>query len=777
VAERLAELQQSLRDGRAEVQALRGQIDALQARLQGIDQRLQRRGFSPVRLATSAYRYIRDVVLRGGERERIKSEAAMLRNSGLFDTHWYLEQYPDVGAARMDPIEHYLRSGAAEGRNPAPHFFTRMYLQRNPDVAAAGVNPLVHYVQFGQHEGRSAEGDYPDWVKCFDTWSEKELAQLREDMERFAREPLLSVIMPVYNTPREWLERAFESVLAQIYPHWELCVSDNASTLPHVRRVLEAYASKDRRIRVTYRDTNGHISVNSNSALALASGDYIALLDSDDELPPHALYWVAKEINDYPDADLIYSDEDKLNDKGERYEPYFKPDWNPALIRSQNYICHLSVFRRSLVAKVGGFREGLEGSQDHDLVLRSADASDPARIRHIPRILYHWRSIAGSTASAQAVGAKPYAWLAGARAIEDHLARNNIPGKVVPVSSKNYQVAYYQIEYPLPAQPPKVSIIMPSACKLQLLRPCMRALMRNTTYPDFEVILVVNEIRFANEEQASYLEGLKQNPKVRLLVYKDRPFNFSWLNNWAAREATGPVLCLMNDDVEVVTPDWLEKMVSRLELDGVGMVGPMLYFPDDTIQHAGVTLGIGGVAAHTYINKPRGSFGYFGRAAVEQDLSCVTAACAVLRREAFEQIGGFDEDLAVAFNDVDLCIRLREAGWRILWTPHVEHYHHESASIGRHDSPERREKFREEVAMMRTRWGSVLDSDPFHNPNLSLRNTAIGFAFPPRIAKLPRRVAGAQIVQAATAETKVARGRVRVDADDEAAAELARPGR
>lgn len=663
----------------------------------------------------------------------IAQEAALIRGSGLFDAQWYLAEYPDVAAAGMDPVEHYLRHGAKEGRDPSPSFLTLAYLDNNADVAAAGVNPLVHYIEHGRQEGRNPEGsDYQLWVRRFDTASPQDRATIRRGIASFGSRPRISVILPVYDTEPEWLQRAIGSVLRQSYPHWELCVSDDASTLPEVRRVLDACALEDPRIRVTYRSTNGHISANSNTALGLAGGEYVALLDADDELAPDALFWVANEIDAHPDVDLIYSDEDKIDAAQKRYEPYFKPDWNPALILSQNFFCHLGVYRRSLVARVGGFREGYEGSQDHDLVLRCADASSAERIRHIPRVLYHWRSRPGSTASTQGIDAKPYAWHAGMRAIEDQLRRRGIAGRVVPALSH-----YYQVDYALRGVAPKVSIVMPSACKLELLRPCMHALLARTTYPDFEVLLAVNEIRFSDPAQSEYLEEIKRTPRVRLLVYRDRPFNFSWINNWAIGQAAGSVLCLMNDDVEVITPDWLEKLVARLALERVGAAGPMLYFPDDTIQHAGVTLGMGGVAGHTFIGLQRGANGYFGRAGLEQDLSCVTAACMALRREAFEQVGGFNETLAIAFNDVDLCIRLRNVGWRILWTPQVEHYHHESASIGRHNSRERREEFAREVALMRELWGPTLDSDPFHNPNLSLTYTGIGIAFPPRIPKLP----------------------------------------
>lgn len=687
--------------------------------------------------AKAAAKYIIDLVpflrrmRQRSEAAKAQKFAAIIRESGLFEERWYRTQYPQ--AQESDPILHYLSNGAAEGLNPNRFFSTKTYLKNYPDVAASGVNPFLHYIQRGQHEKRNAEGNpYESWVARFDTLAEEDVAIFREALGRFPRRPLISILMPVYNTPDQWLTRAIDSVIGQIYPNWQLCISDDASTEPHVRKTLDRYQAADQRIRVVYRETNGHISANTNSALGLASGEYVSLLDADDELTPHALFWVANEILQHPDADIIYSDEDKLDSDGRRYDAYFKSDWNPALILSANYVSHLGTYRRSLVEQVGGFRVGFEGSQDHDLVLRCADASAPERIRHIPRVLYHWRAIPGSTASAEAVDAKPYAWHAASTAIAEHLQRHGITGTVEPALR-----IFYQVDYPKPAVRPKISIIMPSACNLHLLKPCMETLFARTTYPDFEVLLTVSSIRFDNAAQRAYLEQLKSNPKVRILVYEDRPYNFSWLNNWAEDQCSGEVLCFMNDDIEVVTPDWLEKLLARLTLDKVGAAGPMLYYPDNRIQHAGVILGVGGVAGHSFIRLPRGSDGYFGRAGLEQDLSCVTAACMLMRRDVFKKLGGFNEDLSVAFNDVDLCVRLRNAGWRVIWTPQVELIHHESATLGRHDSPERRAQFQREVDLMRELWGAALVSDPFYNPNLSLETNGFTLASPPRISRLP----------------------------------------
>jgi GT2 family glycosyltransferase len=495
---------------------------------------------------------------------------------------------------------------------------------------------------------------------------------------------------------------------------------------------LEGAAKSDSRIKVTYRDKNGHIAENTNSALKLATGDYVGALDHDDELAEHALFWFADEIRRHPDTAIIYCDEDKLDADGQRSAPLFKPDWNPALITAQNYVCHLTVYRRSVLERARGFRVGFEGSQDHDLLLRCADAVEPGQIRHIPRVLYHWRSHAESTASESGLEGKPYAWDAGARAIREHLGRRGIAATVRQTAGQ-----FYQVDYACPSLTPKVTVIIPTALKLEFVQRSMTSVLRQTTYPNVEFIVTTNRDRLQAAAPRNFIEGLMADPRVRLLVYDELPFNYSRTNNRAVRDSDAPIICFLNDDVEVITPDWLEKLVARVMQQGVGAVGAMLYYPSDTIQHAGVILGMGGVAGHPFLNLPRGSKGYYGRAILEQDLSCVTAACMVMRREAFDASGGFDEELAIAFNDVELCVRLRQKGWRILWTPAVEMYHHESTSVGKHNAPHRYSLFQQEVKLMRERWGDLLDADPFYNPNLSLASLNYTLAFPPRLSKLP----------------------------------------
>lgn len=663
----------------------------------------------------------------------VRQDAQVIEQSGLFDREWYLKQYPDVADTKIDPIVHYLRYGAAEGRDPNAEFSTWGYLDTYPDVVAHGANPFIHYIQYGKAEGRALlRKDYAAWIDDYDRLSDDDREVFRRAIENFKQMPLISILMPVYNTNRNYLERAINSVIDQSYPNWELCISDDASTLPHVRETLDAFARSDPRIKVAYRKSNGHIAANSNSALELATGEYVALLDHDDELAEQALFWFVREVLNHPNAEILYCDEDKLNEHGRRYGALFKPDWNPAMIMGQNYVCHMSVYRRSLVERVGGFRVGFEGSQDLDLLLRCVELIDPKRIRHIPRVLYHWRADAISTASEAGREAKPYTWDAGARAIQEHLDRRGIAASVKPVIGQ-----YYQVEYAPVPQPPKVTVIVPTALKMDFVPRCIASVLKATTYPNLEIIIMADESHVKTAAQKKLLDEIRADPRVRVHLYQDQPFNYARTNNRAVGMSDAPVICFLNDDVEVITRDWLEKLVARVLLDGIGAVGAMLYYPTDCVQHAGVILGLGGTAGHQFHNMPRGSAGYYGRALLEQDLSCVTAACMVMRREIFDRVGGFNEEYAVAFNDVDLCIRVRQRGLRILWTPAVEMYHYESASLGKHNAPQRKALFQEEVKLMRGMWGDVLDRDPFFNPNLSLATPYYTLAFPPRISKLP----------------------------------------
>jgi O-antigen biosynthesis protein len=584
--------------------------------------------------------------------------------------------------------------------------------------------PLVFSLAPSQVE---AVGDYADWIRRYDTFTGEDAARARELIAGFRSQPTIAILLPAYNTEARWLRRAIASVQAQVYPHWQLCIVDDASPQRHVWKIVEDAARRDPRIRIHRRLTNGHIAAASNDALQLGTGEFIGLLDHDDELAPAALFCVVHEVNKRTGLQLIYTDEDKLDRFGRRSDPYFKPDWNPDLFTAQNYISHFTVFAAELVRKVGGFRVGYEGSQDYDLTLRCIEQITPAQIAHIPHVLYHWRSTPESTASF--TDAKPYAQEAARRAMQDHCDRSGLGAQVTAGYS-----GYLRLNYPPPAGEPRVSVIIPTRDRAELLRRCIGTLREKTSYANFEIIIVDNESR--EPETRSLLESLARENRVRV-VRAVGEFNFSRVNNVGVTHARGDFLALLNNDTEVQDGNWLSEMLSHAARPEVGAVGARLWYPDGKLQHGGVLLGIGGVAQHAHTGLNRTDAGYFGRAHLTQNFSAVTAACMVLRRDLYEAVGGLDEaHLAVAFNDVDLCLRLRERGLRIVWAADAELIHHESASRGFEDTREKQQRVLGEVAYMRERWGAVLDEDPFYNPNLSTDNEQQWkLAFPPRVTK------------------------------------------
>lgn len=576
-------------------------------------------------------------------------------------------------------------------------------------------------------------GNYSAWVRLYDELTPSDRAQIRGHIASFVDRPLFSVLLPVYNSNPRYLRRAIASVRRQLYPHWELCIVDDASTDRRIGPLLQKEARADPRIKLLRRTDNGHICAASNDALGLASGKFIALLDHDDELAPTALYYAALELNNKPDLQLLYSDEDKLDKQGRRCDPYFKSDWNPDLFTSQNYISHLSIYRTDLVRKVGGFRVNFEGSQDYDLTLRCIEQAEPSQIRHIPHVLYHWRIVEQSTATFAA--AKPYAQPAAIRAMQDHLDRLEIAGAALP-----HYADYLRVKYSLPVNPPLVSIIIPTRDRAPLLRKCLQSLFDETDYPNYEVIIIDNDS--SERDALDYLSELNKSGHAR--VHRvEGPFNYSRLNNIGASLARGSFIALLNNDLEAINRDWLAEMVSQALRPEIGAVGARLWYPDKTMQHGGVILGAGGVASHAHVGI-RNEHGYFGRAHLTQNFSAVTAACMVLKKDLYLQLGGFDEiNLPVAFNDVDFCLRLREEGFRIVWTPHAELFHHESASRGFEDTMNKQQRFLAEVRYMEMKWKASLAADPYYNPNLSLGNKLFTFAFPPRVTKPWRQRLGA----------------------------------
>lgn len=627
------------------------------------------------------------------------------------------------GAFRIDGfrIESPSRLGLAAGL--ARHGLRllaqdpRAFVARLPEYWTALRQP--RFIQMREQlRSRHGTGDYESWIREHDYDPRRNRTRLAAAVGRLRNPPLISVVMPVYNTPERLLREAIASVQAQVYPHWELCIADDRSTRPHVRRVLEECRGRDPRIKIVFREENGHISHATNSAFALVEGEWIALLDHDDLLRENALAEVALEIDSHPDAQLIYSDEDKLDARGNRYDPYCKPDFSRELFRSQNYLNHLTVHRAANIRAMGGWRPGYEGSQDYDLNLRICEMIDPAAIRHIPKVLYHWRAVEGSTAAAGSE--KSYAYDAGFRALQDHVARTGLAGTVEAAPD----TPFYRIRMKVPDPAPLVSLVIPTRDKADLLRNCVESIRVRTTYPNYEILIVDN----GSEEPATlaYFKSLKGAKNVRVIRY-DKLFNYSAINNFAVRRAKGEVVGLINNDIEVISPDWLTEMVSWAIQPDIGCVGAKLCYADGRIQHAGVILGLGGVAGHWHSNLPRESPGYFGRLKVVQNLSAVTGACLLVRKSVYDQVGGLDEEhLKVAFNDVDFCLKVREAGYLNVWTPFAELYHLESASRGIED-PQKVARFRQEIAYMEERWSAALASDPYYSPNLALDPSGLRF--------------------------------------------------
>lgn len=565
--------------------------------------------------------------------------------------------------------------------------------------------------------------DYVKWIEKFDCLTHDDLNQLKNNMAEFLCQPKISIIMPTYNSNIKWLSEAIQSVQNQIYTNWELCIADDASSDVNVRKLLSSFMVQDNRIKVVFREQNGHISVASNSALAIATGEWVGLLDHDDLLTKDALYHVVKCINDKDDVALIYSDEDKVTEEGVRTNPYFKPDWNYDLFLSHNLICHFSVYKRDMLRVIGGFRVGYEGAQDYDLALRCVEMLQSHQIQHIPKILYHWRACAGSTALAN--NEKNYAVDAGEKALDDYFVNNNIKA-----TAEKLPFGMYRTHYKLPENIPLVSLIIPTYNAFELVKQCVNSILNKTSYQNFEIIIVDNNSD--DETSIQYFREVESNPKIRVIEY-NKPFNYSAINNFAVSHAKGDFVVLVNNDIEVISENWLTEMLSIGLQPNIGAVGARLFYPNNTIQHAGVIVGLGGVAGHAYKDFTRDDYGYFGRAQLTQSLSAVTAACLLIKKSVYEEVNGLDEEnLKIAFNDVDFCLKVRDAGYRNVWTPYAELYHHESATRGYEDTPEKQARFSSEVIFMQTKWGDLLFKDPAYNPNLTLEHGDFSLAWPPR---------------------------------------------
>jgi len=629
-------------------------------------------------------------------------DAQHRRNDEL---HGYLLMRPTTRAKRV-------------ARRTVNRLTGKAAIEQSPEPEAVVAESEQPPLPTGELIGQNTE-DYQLWISE-NALSEADIKAAKVDIETMKIKPVFSILVPIYNTDPEYLLPMIESVQNQIYPHWQLCLVDDCSPKSYLKRILEHEALQDERISVQLNDVNQGISVTTNDALAMAVGDYIALLDHDDEISIDALYENAKVINSTPDVGLIYSDEDKIDMQGQRLEAYFKPDYSPDLLHTNNYICHFTVIKKSIAQELGGFREGLDGSQDHDIIIRSAVAAK--RVVHIPKVLYHWRKIPGSTAVEY--DSKSYAWEAGRKAVEDQLSKDETGVRVEFGTLKGTYRVFREIK-----GKPLVSIIIPFKDKPELLDSCLNSILNRSSYENFEIIGISN-----NSDQELTFERMRHytefDDRIRF-VEKNIPFNFSAICNFGVAQANGEYIVLLNNDIEIISPDWIERLLEHAQGDEIGAVGGKLLFPDGRIQHAGVVAGMVGAAGHPHKFFPENHIGYHGRLHMVYNVSAVTGAMLMINAAKYKEVGGLDEEnLAIAYNDIDLCLKLLDKGYRNVFTPHSKATHHESISRGYEDTDEKMQRLLKEQKHFLSRWDDFLKAgDPYYNPNLSLKNERFSLKF------------------------------------------------
>lgn len=547
--------------------------------------------------------------------------------------------------------------------------------------------------------------------KKYRKYVSKSVTELQEERTiTFQYMPKISIVVPLYKTPEKYLKQMVESVCKQTYMNWELCMSDGSGTDSPIEDILSYYENKDKRIKICRNNKILHISENTNKAIELCEGEYVAFMDHDDMLSEDALFCCVKYLNEVEKVDLLYTDEDKISSDGHKYfQPHFKSDFNKDLLLSMNYICHFVMIRKEFLNQIGGVRAEYDGAQDYDLLLRCIEKTN--NIGHVPRILYHWRTHEFSTA--QGVENKDYAVSAGQKALQDYYFRNAIDAVV---ETTEYD-GIYRTRYVL-SDEPKVSIIIPNKDHIEDLKKCLDAIEKNAGYMNYEILILENnsteEKTFLFYEQ---LEKAKENIKI---LHWTGEFNYAEINNWGASYAQGNLFLFLNNDVEWITEAFLKEMVSVIQREDVGIVGNLLYYPDDIVQHAGVILGYSGIAGHAFIGQARGERGYFSRIVCMQDYSAVTAACMLVKANLFHEVKGFDEKFKVAFNDVDFCLKVREKEKLVIYDPYIEAYHYESKSRGSDEKPENKQRFEQEKQLLRLKWAKyIVDGDPYYNVNLS----------------------------------------------------------
>lgn len=555
--------------------------------------------------------------------------------------------------------------------------------------------------------GQRDYGNYEDFLKKYGV-KEEELARQRQEV--FENGPCFSIAVPLYQTKEKYLREMIESVQAQTYTNWELCLADGSGREHSLQPVVGEYIAKDKRIKYCLLDSNEGIAGNTNEALKMADGDFVVLTDHDDLLSPEALYQCAKAVQKEPQTDVIYSDEDKVDMSGKKFfEPHFKSDYNIDLLCTMNYICHLFVVRKDVMERAGLFESCYDGAQDHDFILRCTEKAE--HIVHIPKVLYHWRCHAQSTS--ENPESKLYAFENGCKAVKAHYDRIGIPAEV----EQGPFYGMYRTHY-LWKEQPLVSILIPNKDHVTDLKKCMDSIEEKSTYRNFEFIIVENNS--TEEETFAYYKEIEKRDNVRVLYYKE-DFNYSRINNFGAKEANGEYVLLLNNDTEMIEPDSIKEMLDVCMRPDVGIVGAKLLYEDNTIQHAGVIIGFGGVAGHAFIGQDRDDNGYFSRIISVQNLSAVTAACLMVRRSVFDEVEGLNEEFKVAFNDIDFCLKVRKAGYLVVYNPYAQFYHYESKSRGQEDSADKVARFQQEIGLFGERWGELLEhGDPYYNPNLTL---------------------------------------------------------
>lgn len=547
---------------------------------------------------------------------------------------------------------------------------------------------------------------YNIWIKN----NEPTIEELeKQKKEKFKMEPKFSLIVPMYNTPENYFEELVNCLINQTYKNWELCLADGSKEENQkIREIVE----KDDRIKYKFLNENKGIAGNTNAALEMATGDYITLVDHDDLIPPFCLYEITKAINENEEVEFIYTDEDKISgDSIKRYDPHFKPDFSIDTLRSNNYITHLSVFKKELMDKIEGFRDKYDGAQDYDIILRAVENTN--KILHIPKILYHWRVHQNSTAMLS--DAKPYAYEAGIRAIEDHLKRQKLQAKVTHGGDMH---GVYQVEYEVEGNP-KVSILIPNKDSVKLLKNCINSILTLTTYKNYEIVVIENNSE--KQETFEYYKQIEQNEKVKVIFYPEKGFNYSKIINYGVKNCDGDFVLQLNSDTKLLTPNWLEKFIGFGQRKDVGAVGARLYYKDKSIQHAGIEIGICGLASNLFVGTPKGIHAYFGREATTRNVSAVTGACLFSRKSIYEEVGYMDEEnFGISYNDVDFCLKIREKGYLVVYNPYIEFIHYESKTRGYEITPEKQERFEKEANNFKKKWKKVLEKgDIYSNTNFS----------------------------------------------------------